>query len=191
MNRRSYFKGVFALAAIGTASFSVFKWFDLKKAPDPAGLTSKREIIAELAELIIPATDTPGAKAAGVHDYIINVMINCVPVHEQKKFISGLEDLEDFARSHTGKDFLKCGAEEKRTVLEHEMNHSELPYRILNKIYNKLFGQPFYPKLRDLTIEGYCMSRLGATQGLAYDYIPSTYEACIPLRPHQKSWATK
>jgi hypothetical protein len=61
---------------------------------------------------------------------------------------------------------------------------------MLNKINKKLFGESFFFKLKELTIEGYCLSQPGATIGLAYDYIPGKYEGCTPLKPNQKSWAT-
>ncbi|RAJ22849.1 gluconate 2-dehydrogenase subunit 3 family protein [Pedobacter cryoconitis] len=192
MDRRLYIKSVFGLAVAGAASFSILKWVSMNRAVVPADLVHKRELLAELAELIIPQTDTPGARAAMVHDYMIMVILNCTPVKEQNKFIDGIAELEDYTAERYGKDFLQCSLAEKKIVLKHmARNSSGYSYKILNKINNKLFGKPFFLKLRELTVEGYCQSRLGATQGLAYDYIPHTFEACIPLRKNQKSWATK
>ncbi|SEB09214.1 Gluconate 2-dehydrogenase subunit 3 [Pedobacter hartonius] len=191
VNRRAYLKGILAVGTLSITSFSVFKWVDLNKSVAPGKLWEKRAIIAELAELIIPETDTPGAKAAGVDHYIIDVMISCNPVRQQHKFFSGLQDLEKYALDNFEKDFLKCNTNEKRQILQHFADHAEYSNRILNKINNKLFGQSFFSKLKNLTVEGYCLSRLGVTEGLAYDYIPGKFEACIPLQPNQKSWATK
>lgn len=192
MNRRLYIKSVFGLAVAGAASFSIFKWVSMNRAIVPADLIHKKEMLAELAELIIPQTDTPGAKAAGVQDYIIAVMLNCTPAKEQNKFIDGIAELENYTADQYGKEFMKCSLAERKAVLKHmAKNSSGYSYKILNKINNKLFGKPFFLKLRELTVEGYCQSRLGATQGLAYDYIPHTFEACIPLLKNQKSWATK
>lgn len=191
MNRRSYLKSIFLLGTVSVTSFSIFKWFDLNKTVLPSQLTDKRKVIAELAELIIPATDTPGAKDAMVHDYIINVIINCNPVRQQRKFLSGIEELEGYALNRYGKDFLKCNSLEMHSVLDYSAKNASYPFEILNKINRKILGDSFYVKLRELTIEGYCLSEAGATKGLAYDYIPGTFEACIPLAPNQKSWATK
>lgn len=191
MTRRTYLKNLFFLGAIGATSFSIFKWVRLNEPIDPGQLIKKREVLAELAELIIPATDTPGAKAAGVHDYIINVVINCNQPKEQENFLHGIESLEGYALQNYGRDFLKCSLKQRTETLEYFDQHGEFSNRILNKINNKIFGQPFFPHLKALTIQGYCVSMLGATQGLAYDYIPGTYEACIPLLKNQRSWATK
>lgn len=191
MNRRTYLKGILALGTLSAGSFFVFKWFDLHQPVNSEKWGGKRAVIAELAETIIPVTDTPGAKDAAVQDYIINVMINCTPVIQQKKFLSGIQDLEDYTLNNYDKTVLKCSIDEKLEILNHFEAHSGYSIKILNRINNKIFGKPFYFKLKDLTVEGYCLSQAGATQGLAYDYIPGNYTACIPLGRNQKSWATK
>jgi hypothetical protein len=191
VNRRTYLKAALALGTFGAASLSLFKWFDLNRQIDASGLWAKKAIIAELAEMIIPRTDTPGARDANVQNYIISVILNCNPVRQQHKFFYGLEDLEKYAKDQYGKEFMDCDAIQKLEVLTYSSQNAEYSSRILNKINNKFFGQSFFSKLKALTVEGYCLSMLGATQGLAYDYIPGKYEACIPLQMNQKSWATK
>ena len=191
MNRRGYLKRVLLFGAAGVSSLSIFKWVDFTSAIDPKDLLGKQDLLAELVELIIPQTDTPGGKAAMVHLYIINVMLQCNNGKQQHKFLSGLNDLEHHATSEFGKPFLDCSFAEKTSVLQYFESNSEYSYPILNKINNKFLGQPFFTKLKNLTVEGFCMSQLGATQALAYDYIPVTFEACIPYNRNQKSWATK
>lgn len=191
MNRRNYLKRIVVLGAVGVSSFSIFKWKELTRTVDPAALWSKKDIIAELAEIIIPETESPGAKSANVADYIVKVLLNCMDIKKQNKFCSGLELVEAHALRSYSKSFINCNGQEKQAVFEYIADHSGFSYRILNRINNKIFGESFYLSLRDLTIEGYCMSRPGATQGLAYDYIPGNFEACTILKPNQKSWATK
>jgi hypothetical protein len=191
MNRRNYLKWIVAFGGLTLTSVPIIK---LLKAPDPINartILDKRLIITELAEMIIPETSTPGAKSAAVGDYIIKVLLNCTDPKQQHRFLSGIEDLEEFTRSTFGADFLDCSPKERHVVLLHFSEEERFSYGILNKIENKFFGKPFFVKLRDLTVEGYCLSQVGATQGLAYDYIPGSYDSCIPLNPIQKSWATK
>lgn len=191
MNRRSYLKYISILGGLGICSFSVFKWVELNTHLDPAQLQRKKDIISELAEIIIPETDTPGAKSAHVEDYIIKVLLNCTDIMKQNKFFAGIQGIEEYSLRKYGKEFLNCSTAEKKAVFEYAANHSGFSYRILNRINKKFFGESFYLTLRDLTIEGYCMSKPGATQGLAYDYLPVNYDACVVLKPNQKSWATK
>jgi hypothetical protein len=194
MNRRNYLKSLVVVGGLGISSFSITKWIGSVGTIRPdkiAELVHKKALISELADTIIPATDTPGAKEAGVGDYIVSVMLNCADQREQQKFITGINDLEEYSTNEYGKTFLECDATVKHAILEYFSTSFVPRSRIVRKIEMKIFGQSFYSKLRELTVEGYCVSRLGATQGLSYDYVPGAYAACIPLSPLQKSWATK
>src|ERR1700680_2012245 len=46
----------------------------------------QRMLLDEVADVIIPATDTPGAKEAGVEQFIVRVMRDCYPKEEQERF---------------------------------------------------------------------------------------------------------
>ena len=191
MKRRDYLKSVIVLGGLSLTSVSAFKWYKINKHVAAGAIEQKRLIIAELAEMIIPRTDTPGAKDAGVPDYVINVMIKCASVKEKNKFLSGIREIEDYTADRFGKDFLKCTLNERNEALQYVAEHARFSSSLLNKINDKFLGTPFYPKFKGLVVEGFCLSEQGATQALAYDYIPGSYEACIPIKPHQKSWSTK
>lgn len=149
-----------------------------------------QDIISEVAETIIPQTDTPGAKQAGVNAYIINMIESCLSVRDQKTILRGLEDVEEYCRRKYSLPFMECTPEKKISTLEHFRQKGVFENVFLNKIKNKLFGYSFFELIKDLTVTGYCMSKIGAVQGLAYDHIPVTYIACVPLLPDQHSWAT-
>jgi hypothetical protein len=117
VNRRTYLKGFLAFGAVSLSSFSFFKWIELHKPVQVAELWGKSDLIAGIAEMIIPRTDTPGAKDVNVQQYIINVIINCNTPVEQHKFYTGLEDLTNYARHNFGCDFLMCSADEKKNVI--------------------------------------------------------------------------
>lgn len=191
MNRRTLIKNILLLGAFGVTSASLFKWFQTTKQPVPDSLDNYELTISELAETIIPRTDTPGAKDVRVEIYIINILENCTDIKTRNNFLKGLESLESYVFDQYNRKLSQCTMAEKIEVLIHFEKKSSYSYHILNKINAKLFGTPFFIKLRELTVEGYCTSKTGATKGLAYDYIPGNYEACVPLYKHQRSWATK
>lgn len=191
MDRRTTIKGILTLGFLGISSFSAYKWIYFHRSVDSRSILLYRELIAELADTIIPTTDTPGAKAVKAENYIINVLLNCTDKVGQNIFLNGLQDVEEFTKSKFDKDFFRCTVDERNHILKHFEDKSAYPYQIINKINNKIFGEPFFLSLKKLTVEGYCYSEIGATQGLAYDYVPGSYESCIPLKPNQKSWATK
>lgn len=191
LNRRTSIKSILAFSFIGVSSFSIYKWANVHQNFDVAKFLAHKELIIELAETIIPETDTPGAKKAGVENYIINVIVNCKTKLEQNKFLNGLRDVEKYALNVFEKSFVKCSIDEKNSILTYFSDKDVYSTEILNKINKRVFGETFFLQLKHLTIEGYCQSEIGATYGLSYDYIPVYYEPCIIMKSNQKSWATK
>lgn len=191
MNRRKYLKLIIALAGAGAGVVSLAKWFHLGSSSRADELWNKRSLLAELVEIIIPTTDSPGAKAALVHEYVINVILYCTDLRQQHDFYSSLQDVENYAMDEYGTIFLNCSVQQKSAVVEHFANKADFYYPIVGKIRRKLLGEPFYTKLRHLTVEGYCQSEIGATKALQYDFIPGKFFSRVPVALHQKSWATR
>jgi hypothetical protein len=154
-------------------------------------LPQKKQLIAELAETIIPRTNTPGAKDCKVEDYITKMITENSDARAQRSFLIGLNEVEDYANSNYQQSFLKCNPAQRNDLLKHFESKATYSINILNRVRRKLLGSAFFYQLRDLTVEGYATSFIGATQGMVYDYIPGAYQACIPLQKDQLAWATK
>lgn len=65
----------------------------------------QKELIATLADHVIPATDTPGARAAGVQDFIDVMMAEYYPAEERTRFVAGLARVDTRAKQAFGKNF--------------------------------------------------------------------------------------
>jgi gluconate 2-dehydrogenase gamma chain len=68
---------------------------------------AQRAIIAEVAEIIIPRTDTPGAKDVGVPQFIEAMVRDALSSEDQQSFVSGLADFDAAAQRAQGKPFLQ------------------------------------------------------------------------------------
>ena len=68
---------------------------------------AQRAIIAEVAEIIIPRTDTPGAQDVAVPAFIESMLQDAFSSEDQQSFISGLKDFDAQAQRAHGKPFLK------------------------------------------------------------------------------------
>jgi hypothetical protein len=190
MNRR---QAIFRITLAGTAAttaVSGYKWYEITKTPDLFVLDKQRDLIAALAETIIPATDTPGAKDAGVHDFIIMMIKECTGRKEQNKFINGLQDLQGHCLANYGRPYQQCPLKDQESVLWIFEKKGKPFNGILGKVQNKFLGRSFFTTLKQYTVEGYCTSQPGATKGLAYVSVPGGYQGCIPLTKNQKGWAT-
>lgn len=174
---------------VGTVLFWLYRRFSGFTAFDSAYLEENYQLIDELAETVIPATDLPGAKQAKVASYIIHIVGVGELRQEQLEFVRGLRRIANYSQRVYNRSFIHCSAEEKEAILNHFENKELFRFPIINKVQKKLLGRPFIGQLKELTVEGYCTSMLGATKGLVYDYIPGGFDACVPLRQGQRAWA--
>src|SRR5688572_13917084 len=66
------------------------------------------ELVATVADLIIPATDTPGARDAGVNIFIDGMLTVVYTEAERERFLAGLADLDDRARAAGNASFVEA-----------------------------------------------------------------------------------
>ncbi len=134
---------------------------------------SQKTLLAELADVILPTTDTPGAKAAGVEAFIVRLMRDCYVLEDQEKFYAGLAKIDAASGTAHGKAFVALGPEEKVAIVRDAAKTNTA----------------FFKQMRQLTVTGYFISEIGATQALEYLPVPGRFEGDVPMRPGQKAWA--
>ncbi len=126
MNRRDLFKlGVTAATAAApaaeaaqTAGGGAEALQKVQAAWKPALFDAhQNETVIALTELMIPATDTPGAKAAQVNRYL-DLLLNDGPAERREQFLAGLAWLDGFALRQHQKPFVKLTAAQQTALLE-------------------------------------------------------------------------
>ncbi|MEZ4972260.1 MAG: gluconate 2-dehydrogenase subunit 3 family protein [Cyclobacteriaceae bacterium] len=144
-------------------------------------------IVTEVAEIIIPKTDTPGAKDVGVPGFIDRILKDCYKKEDQDRFIAGLKAFDEEAKSAYGDSFIYCEPEQQ---LEHvaKVQAAALAQPKEQRDANK----PFILMAKELTLLGFFTSEPGATQVLQYEAVPGSFKGCIPLSEagNGKTWAT-
>ena len=184
--------GRILLAGGGTvAAYSGYKWYSLSKTPDTAYLIQNQGLIAALAETIIPATNTPGAKEAQVDKFILSMLLECTDRKTLNRFVDGLVSVDAYSSHHYNKPFETCSKTEQREVVRYLQQRDRIQTGVVGKLRKKMLGKPFYTTMRQYTIEGFCTSEKGATQVLRYVAVPGKYIGCMPLLPGETAWATK
>lgn len=152
------------------------------------GLPLSPEQIAflnEIAETIIPTTDTPGAKAAKVGEFMQIMVTDCYEEKDQKIFIEGLNKVNQAAEIKFKSNFLKLSAEQ-RTKLLSEIDNEATAY---SKDKKKEEPTHYFTLMKQLTLLGYFSSEIGATQALRYVAVPGKYDGCIDYKKGDKAWA--
>src|SRR6187401_803482 len=82
-------------------------------AKSPALATDEWTLIGEVSELIIPTTDTGGALAAGVPDFVKVMLTDWFSDAERDHFMSGLREFSAGALKKHGKKFGELTASQK------------------------------------------------------------------------------
>ncbi|MCE6992881.1 gluconate 2-dehydrogenase subunit 3 family protein [Dyadobacter sp. CY323] len=130
-------------------------------------------LLADIADVIIPATGTPGAKAAGAEKFITRVIRDCFAMDEQKKFYDGLAKVDALSKEVYEKGFSALDTTQKNDIVKK----------------TTVSDKPFFLQMKGLTVTGYFTSEIGATQALDYLPIPGRFDGSWPMPKGQKSWA--
>jgi len=151
----------------------------------------QRQLVVSLSEVIIPATDTPGAKEAGVSRFIELMVADWFNPQERTIFMDGLETLQRDTMAHHGMNFEDLAVDDQQALLEQlESAASDSPwYELGNVLRDFISDAPFICQLKELTVWGFFTSEVGAKQVLRYNPMPMSFDGDIPLKPEHSSWA--
>ena len=178
---------------------------DILKAWTSPAITNKAfrisltqdQTLIELCETIIPTTDTPGAKAAGVADFVKKMLADCYEKKVSDDFMAGLDKLEAASNTQFGKPFADVTAEQRIELVKaaeaqaiEERANLKKQQQSLGESSTLPRAQPFFFLAKELTVTGYFTSEIGCTQALRYEPVPGRYDGALPYKKGDKAWAT-
>ncbi|HXB33260.1 MAG TPA: gluconate 2-dehydrogenase subunit 3 family protein [Puia sp.] len=140
----------------------------------------------QVAETILPKTDTPGAKDAQVGAFMARIVKDCYTEADQKVFLAGMQLLDDASKKKNGKSFMEATPEQQHDLLV-DLDKEAKAYATTKK---KDDPQHYFRMMKELTLWGYFTSEQGATKALRYVAVPGKYEGCIDYKKGDKAWAT-
>lgn len=146
---------------------------------------SQNELVTVISEHIIPATDTPGAKAAGVNQFIDHMLTDWNTDAERKHFLAGLDGVDKTSNSSFNENFLDLDDDQQVEVLKKlEQEASNNPDPV-----TKGELPPFFSMMKEFTIVGYYTSEIGASKELKSNLIPGRYDGCVPYSEIGRAWS--
>jgi len=190
MQRRDALRLLAAAATLPLLSHDAFSLFQEvhQQLPQTAALKSldphQNATVVTISDLIIPQTDTPGAKAARVNEFIDLIVAEWYDQEEKSTFLTGLADVDQRSQSSFGKDFVGCSEKQQIQILndldEEAGVKSEPPVR--RRARNTAPEEkPFFFMIKQLTLIGYYTSEIGFVQELHEEIIPARHAGCAPL----------
>lgn len=148
---------------------------------------SKEEatFLGDFVDRIIPETDTPGAKAAGVHKFMDDAVFLNYNAADKKAIQGKLSTLIKACNDQFGKAFSNLKDADKDSFLKAQ----ETAALQFNKTKSSNDDYHIWDRLKEMTVTGYMGSEIGATQFLKFDPIPGEYKGCIDLAEVGGTWA--
>jgi hypothetical protein len=134
----------------------------------PAILTAdQNQTIIVLTDLIIPATDTPGAKAALVNRYI-DLLLKDGPASERERFLGGLKWFDEYSVKRSGSEFRKLSQADQIALLKTLSEGTEAGIEP---------GHEFFRMMKNLTSRVYYATDIGFRELNKGGRVPGTF-AC-------------
>jgi hypothetical protein len=109
--------------------------------------------VMAITDLIIPATDTPGAAAAKVNEFI-DAIIDDARDAEKREFLGGLDWMDARSRELFGADFTGCTPEQQTALLTIISSDR-------NTALEDRTGVAFFKAIKAMTITGFYNSEAG------------------------------
>ena len=201
LRRREFLRGL-ALVAGGALSPACDRFLGAHPAGAPLPPASRRVLDAEqratlaaAAERVIPETDTPGARSAGVPEFIELLLADWFEAGERDAFLAGLARPDDEAGQRGSAGFAApttAVQDEILAALEAEARPGAFtaPERSLLPTGSGQLAPPrdFFPALKELVVVGYYTSERGATEELRFAAVPGRFSPCLPVERAARQW---
>jgi hypothetical protein len=152
-------------------------------------------LVVTMIDLIIPVTDTPGAKAALVNEFIDVILTEWASESERQAFLDGLAGVDKKSNDLYGKNFVDASVDQQTTLLRAMDDaafaaHGPRGVRHGNTIpaeRDKQLTGKFWDVFKGITVHGYYTSEIGFTQEENLQIIPGAYHGCVPLTVEKKA----
>lgn len=209
MNRRELLK----MIAAATGGIMIGGEFFLSgcKNPESDSFEFSEENIAfldEVAETILPQTNTAGAKAAGVGRFMTVMVNDCYTKEDQDIFHKGMNQLNEACKKMHDHGFIKATPEQRKELLisvdketkeyikkradfDNEQKEKEKQGQEKGTTDFKKERMPnhYFQQLKQLAIFGYFTSEKGRTEGLRYVPVPGHFNGVIDYKKGDKQFA--
>ena len=192
------------LAAYEKASAPVGKTIGEFTAADIAYLD-------EIAETILPATKTPGAKAAKTGSFMALMVTDSYSPFDRKIFREGMRKLDAATKQANNVTFMAATPQQRLAVLttldreqKRVMDAREAAER-KQKGLAPLPAEPgpavsesdadvnapphYFRMMKELALLGYFTSEIGCTKAQRYVETPGRFDPCLPYAPGEPAWA--
>jgi hypothetical protein len=185
MDRRELLKMVALLTGGAVVGSEFFLSGCTGSAKAEVGFTPANiALLDEVGETILPATSSPGAKAAQVGEFMKVYVTDCYPQESQDAFIKGMTGIDEASKKLNGKSFMESTPQQRHDLLL----NLEKEAKEFNKQHES-GPKHYYTMMKQLTLLGFFTSKTGSKDALRYVPVPGKYDGAFPYKKGDKAWA--
>ena len=153
----------------------------------------QNDTVVAMIDQIIPETDTPGAKAARVNEFIDVILTEWAVDEERKDFLDGLAGVDKQSNELFAKNFVDASHAQQLALLR-TLDESIAAQRARRRRHGNTIPEDrdrqlrgdFFAVFKGITLHGYYTSEIGFTQELKLEIIPGAHHGCVTL-PAEKA----
>ena len=142
----------------------------------------------DIAETILPQTDTPGAKSAEVGKFMANYSTDCYDPAQLKILRAGMDEINGSAENKYGNKFLRLDASQKQNLLT-EIDAAAKKYNNEGEQSKKDQPPHYFTLMKQMVMLGFFTSKPGVTKVLRWIPVPGKHVGCIDYKEGETSWA--
>jgi hypothetical protein len=183
MERRDVLKLLASAAVLPALSVEAVSWLQgvHAQAAGTLGLKTlnphQNATVTTIAELIVPQTETAGAKAAKVNEFIDLILSDWYDDITTKRFLAGLADVDRRSQKLYRKKFVACKEAQQIELLK----VLDAEAVVARKEMTPLGPMNFFGMIKKLTVIGYYTSEPGFKNELHRTIIPASHAGCAPI----------
>ena len=195
MNRREALRLFTAGAVLPAITPELFAFYQQAHPSSSYSLRTlnphQNDTVVAMIDQIIPATDTPGAKAVRVNEFMDVILTEWANDEERRRFLDGLDDVDKQSNALFAKDFAAASSAQQLVLLR-SMDEAADVIRSQPKEYSP-FWEPqgrdtqmqgeFFTVFKNMTVHGYYTSEIGFTKELKLQVIPGAQHGCAAVGP--------
>jgi hypothetical protein len=153
--------------------------------------------LGEVAETILPETQTPGAKAAKTGAFMALMVTDSYAEADQRIFRAGMRTLDDACRRAHGASFVDATPAQRIALLE-LLDREQKTFMDARAAASRSRAPAppspegpvhYFRMMKELALLGYFTSEIGYTKAMRYVEAPGRFDPCVPHAPGDKAWA--
>lgn len=141
----------------------------------------RNETLIALSDVVIPATDTPGAKAALVNRYL-DLLLSVQPAQFQNEFVTALDFVDSESQAQMGKNFVALSPEDQEWLVSawaYPQHSSHWAARADPHAQPADLAEQHFHRLKTLIAAAYYGSEIGQKElGWDGEFTHGPYEGC-------------